>query len=222
MKLLISWLLGLTLGIAAELPGVTPPSELLESIAQEANLTPDELSGYLWVTGVEVKQVQRFISAAGKEHIRFLMFFQGKPYSAIMYEGDWTEKDFQNLKSGQVGLLGAWDLFRGQPSFEVKYVRPLHGSPANSPTSPTSTAKKPLVQIRGAKVSAVEKYISSSQRQHVRYQFLVNGKTYWGIAFAGDWNSDMLQLLRSGTVTLIGYWDEFEGQPSFVTTKVVK
>jgi hypothetical protein len=73
-----------------------------------------------------------------------------------------------------------------------------------------------LVEIRQAAITKVEKFISRSKKTHIRFTFKVGGKTYNGIFYEGDWNSDHLAALRSGKATLIGYWDTFMGRPSFV------
>lgn len=78
------------------------------------------------------------------------------------------------------------------------------------------------VRIDAATVVAgsVEKFVSSKQRTHVRYSFIAEGRAYQAVMFDGDWNSDALNALRHGRVALTGYWSQYKGQPSFVTTRV--
>lgn len=72
------------------------------------------------------------------------------------------------------------------------------------------------MEIRQAVITKVEKFVSRSKKTHIRFEFTVNGKTYKGIFYEGDWNSDHLAALRSGKATLVGYWDTYRGGPSFV------
>lgn len=78
------------------------------------------------------------------------------------------------------------------------------------------------VQIELAIVvpGSVEKFVSKSQKTHVRFQFEVDSKRFYGVMCEGDWNSDALNALRSGRVSLTGAWDKFNGNDSFVTWKV--
>lgn len=100
---------------------------------------------------------------------------------------------------------------------------PLPLSPAivqGAPPSTDSDTRPALVEIRQARITQVEKFISRSKKTHFRFEFVVNQKTYRGIMFEGDWNSDHVARLRSGKATLIGYWDTYQGTPSFVAKTV--
>lgn len=87
---------------------------------------------------------------------------------------------------------------------------------AQSAPATSDSESRPLVEIRQAAITKVEKFISRSKKIHIRFEFKVSGKTYKGIFFEGDWNSDHLAALRYGKATLIGYWDTYMGSPSFV------
>lgn len=90
----------------------------------------------------------------------------------------------------------------------------------SAPTSTDSETRPELVEIRQARITKVEKFFSRSKKTHFRFEFVVNQKAYRGIMFEGDWNSDHVARLRSGKATLIGYWDTYQGNPSFVAKTV--
>jgi hypothetical protein len=223
----------LLLGFCFALPGGQPPAEVLSRAIATGRVSQNEQARLRWIPSAHAEQVEVFTSSTGRTHVRFLLVNgEREAYRAIMYQGDWTPEDKALLEGGAVGLLGYWESYRGEPSFVAVWLTPAEAvtgataqasPPASAAPRPSTTPAKPqptLLQIRQASVSKVEKFISQSKKIHIRFEFVVNGKRYRGIMFEGDWNTDYLNRLRSGKATLIGYWDTYEGSPSFVTKRV--
>lgn len=212
--------LTVALSLTATLPGVpTTPAQLGTTL----NLGRSEAGRLVLIRGAQISGLEQFQSKAGLTHLRFRISAGGASYSAIAYQNDWTPAMRRALESGRVDVAGVWDTFQGAPSFTLKHAV-LTGAQAAAPANTTSStgASRDLLRIRSAAITpgSVQKFTARSQARHVSYSFMVDGKSYQGVMYAGTWNSAALEQLRSGRATLYGRWGTFEGRPNFITTQV--
>lgn len=226
--------LAFVLNHALALPGVPPPTEALSQAVSSGRIARSEAPRMTWVAPAKARGTEVFVSSANKTHLRFtLETAAGESFAAIMYEGDWNGEDRARLDGRELGFLGYWDTYRGQPSFVAVWLgaplmapaAPQAERPAQTgvaqPQAPAQQAPPPaLLQIEGAAVSKVEKFVSRDKKTHIRFQFVVGSKTYRGMILERDWTSDHLARLRSGRATLIGYWEPYEGVQTFMTKQV--
>ena len=218
---LSSLLLATSTGFAQ--PGNAPPPGLLIKAETAGQIQTAQEAALVYLDNVEVIDVQRLESSSGRTHLTFNVVVAEGRYAAIMYDGDWNETDEARLNTGKVSLLGEWDEYQGAPSFITKWVE-AEVAPADSEALAVDKAPKErdLVLIEGAAISQVTKFVSRSLKMHVRFvlQASGDGRELTGIVYEGNWSSDMLEVLRSGTANLVGYWDEYQGAPSFVLEKL--
>jgi hypothetical protein len=219
--------LGLALFVSASAlaqPGEVPPPGLLIKVETSGRLQDGQETDLVYLEGVGISDLQRFESSAGRTHLTFTVDVGGEQFSAIMYGGDWGDAEEARLGSGTVSLLGLWDEYNGAPSLTTKWVEGADENLAETEEAPTDEVQEEhdLVLIEGAMVSDVTKFVSKSLKMHVRFVLQAPGddRSLSGIAYEGSWNSDMLETLRSGTANLVGYWDEYQGSPSFVLLKL--
>lgn len=71
---------------------------------------------------ISVNSIEKYISNAGKVHIRYTFFSQGRPYQAIVYAGKWNSTTLARLRSGRASLIGTWSSYKGAPSFVTERV----------------------------------------------------------------------------------------------------
>lgn len=200
---------------AAALPGVsTSPQALGLNLA----LKSGEVSKLVYINGAQIRNVQPFVSAAGRTHLKFSFTAEGEVHQAIIFAGEWKPADQAQLARGTASLVGVWDSFANQPSLTVKKV----SATAFSPQGQAAPARAQVVRIDRAQVNvpSIRKFTSSAQKVHVTYTFTVAGKVYQGVVYAGTWTSATLEALRSGRATLYGTWSTYAGKPSFITTRV--
>lgn len=210
-------------------PGNAPPPGLLIKVETAGRLQAGQAEDLVYVENVAVSELQRFESSSGRTHLTFTFDVGGERFAAIMYEGDWSEAEEERLGSGTVSLIGLWDEYRGAPSLTTKWVEGAEDVAARSAAPATAEATadaaqdhRELILIEGAAVSQVEKFVSRATKMHVRFVLQAPGdeRAFQGIVYEGSWNSDTLAVLRSGTANLVGYWDDYQGEPSFVLTKL--
>ncbi len=205
-------------------PGSTPPPDLLIRAETAGRIQPGQEAALVYLENVDIVELQRFDSSSGRTHLTFDVVAAENRYAAIMYDGDWNEVDETQLNAGTANLIGEWDEHQGLPSFTTKWVETAEVAPAE----PTATAaneapeERDLVLIENAGIAQVTKFVSRSQKTHVRFMLQAPGddRELGGIVYGGNWDSDMLAVLRSGTANLVGYWDEYQGAPSFVLEKL--
>lgn len=209
--------------------GVTPPPGLLIKVHEAGRLLDGQEARLVWLEDVEVSAVERFTSNSSREHLRFSLHVDGQRFGAIFYAFDWTDEDLRRLQTGRVSLIGLWETFQGEPSFVAKWAEASDGaylsSGNHSSTQGSANAhssSRELVRIANAQTYGVEKFVSKSLRMHVRFGFTLDGdpRSFDGVIYEGVWSSSLLDSLRQGTATLVGYWDEFQDSPSFVLERV--
>lgn len=201
-------------------PGNTPPPGLMIKIEASGRLLDGQVAELVYLTDATITDLQNFESSNGRTHLSFTVTIGGESYSAIMYGGDWGETDEVRLTSGVVDLVGLWDEYNGASSFVAKWVEGEGDVQTNAlVASEVAGLNAPdLVLVEGATITDVNKFVSASLKMHVRFLLKApdDNRTFAGIAYEGDWNSDTLAVLRSGSANLVGYWDEYQGEPSFV------
>jgi len=214
-------------GVAFGQPGVPPPPGLLVKVQQSGRILDGQAPDLVWLENVGVEDLEAFTSQADRTHLRFEIVRAGERYSAIMYAFDWGEVDRNRLASGRVHLVGLWDEYRGEPSFVAKWVEvDAEDADATDFDSEGSVAEAPsprtLVRIADARPVNVEKFVSRALRMHARFTFMVpdDPATYEGIVYEGDWDTELLDVLRSGYATMIGYWNTDGDEPFFVVQRV--
>ena len=205
--------------LAAGLPGESPPPDLVNQI--QPRLRAGQAESLVFIQNVETSAVASFTSGAGRNHYRYNFTVDDAAYSAIFFEGDWTENEIASLETGTATLVGFWDTFQNQPSFVTKLVIPSVLATGEH-ESEARQLQRPLIRIDDAQTNDIEKFVSRAQRTHVRFSFDVEGypQGFRGIVYEGDWNSYLLNVLRSGSADMIGYWDEYAGEPFFVLVRL--
>lgn len=214
-------------GVALGQPGAPPPPGLLVKVQQSGRILDGQAPDLVWLEGVGVEDLETFTSQADRTHLRFQIVPAGERYSAIMYAFDWGEADRDRLASGRVGLVGLWDEYRGEPSFVVKWVE-ADAEDADAPdtasegTVDVTPPSRTLVRIDDARPANVDKFVSRALRMHARFTFTVTDDpaTYEGIVYEGDWDTELLDVLRSGQATMTGYWNSDGDEPFFVVQRV--
>jgi hypothetical protein len=203
-------------GIGYALPGVQVSPEMV--LAVEDRLREGQDQRLVLVQNAAIDGVNAYRSQAGKTHYRFLLSSEGSSYSAIMFEGDWTEEEVAILRSGRADLIGFWETFQGAPSFTTKLV---FASAGEAPSEQPDRTRE-YVRVEAESIGGVEPFVSKAQKMHVRFTFSVSGYPgpFEGVVYEGDWDNDLLSTLRSGRATMIGYWDEYQDEPYFVLTRV--
>ncbi len=210
----------LSFGLAQ--PGSPPPLGLVLKIETAQRLRQGQLEKLVWIERATAKRVEVFTSRSGRTHVRFDFEANGEWFSAIMFAGEWTETEVSLLRSQEVSLIGLWDRYGGAHSLVTKWV-----TLANAYADPYETAQavdreRDMVSIENAHTYDITKFVSRSTRMHARFKFRVAGRSdeFSGIVYEGVWNTDLLDRLRSGTANLVGYWEEYQGEPSFVLRAV--
>lgn len=201
------------------LPGNAPPDGLLSKLETSGRLRDGQETELVYLNGVQVSDLQRFGSNKGRTHLTFTITIGDTTYPGIMYDGEWVEVDESRLNTGTVALIGLWDEYDGAPSFTTKWVEnPEDAQVAETRAEGKVKDREDLVLLERTKVSEVSKFVSSSLKMHVRFLLQAQGddRIFQGVAYEGDWNADTLAALRYGSANLVGYWDEFQGEPSFV------
>lgn len=202
------------------LPGAQAPQALINQIS--SRLRYGEAEKLVFVENADVRHVEAFTSQAENRHYSYLFTISHVTYAAIFFEGDWTTEQTALLESGNVNLVGWWDVYQGEPSFVTKLVLPSSAPENINTEASAASSEEKLLKIEDAAIDDLEKFVSKARKMHVRFTFTVPGyaEIYEGIVYEGDWNTDILDVLRSGQATLIGYWDSYEGEPFFVMLRV--
>ncbi|HEX2864340.1 MAG TPA: hypothetical protein VHN99_07205 [Deinococcales bacterium] len=217
-------ILGLAvLPAAAALPGTKPPASVLAPAARHVR-SSSERAKLVWIASARITNVESFTSKAGKKHVGFTLTAGGETHDAIAYQGDWTANDLVQLRTGAAGLVGFWTTYQGQPSFTTKAILKPQGAvpssfAANAEKAPDGT---PLKKIAGASITNVETFTSQAGKKHLRFRLTVSGKSYAAIIYEGNWDAAMLARLKTGRATLIGYWDKYGNDDSFIVRQVTK
>ena len=73
---------------------------------------------------ITVASIEKYTSAAHKVHVLYNFKVGAKAYQGVLYDGDWTSKTLNVLRSGHATLYGTWSEYRSQPSFVTKRVAP--------------------------------------------------------------------------------------------------